>query len=361
MDILFFGVEHVGDSGVVAILEGDIEGNRGDEREVEFVAEGFCVISEDANIFGGFEDFFDAFDSFFVVGVIDFEGLEELEDGFSTFPIVSGHIFDDAGDFDIVGFEDGDAAFDVGEGEFGGGCDDDGGIDFDGLEDGEVSIAGSWGHIDDEVIMAGPIDFPEELVNDAGDHWTAPHEGLIFFDHEADAEHGETVNFGRDDEISDDDGGQLLTDESGDARAVEIEIEECDVAPELFECEGGVERDGAFSDAAFTGANDPDVFDARDGFFGGKVFGFVFFFAVSAWSIDAVDGERNDAHVGLREFVLDCGAEGVFHLSSHVWGVDFGDGDGDCDLIFDDDDIADFAVALERHGFVEKDGICDLK
>ena len=170
------------------------------------------------------------------------------------------HVLGDAEDFDVHLVEHLDGLARILQRNVGGRGDDDGAGQRHGLGQRDHHVAGAGRQIDDEVVELSPGHAPEELLDDAVQHGTAPHQRLVSGIQIADRDGANAVALGGNDAVV---GSQLglaaCAQHQRNVGAVDVGVEQSDLEAEARQSQREIDGESGFADSALAGADGNDL------------------------------------------------------------------------------------------------------
>ena len=147
--------------------------------------------------------------------------------------------------------------------------------DADLLRDGELDVAGAGRQIEDQVVQVTPAHVAQQLHQGAVQHRAPPDHRLIGIDEEPDADHLHAERGERDDALAVF-AGRTRAEQAHhqrQRRAVDVGVQQADLAAQIRQRDGDVGGDRALSHPALAGADQDDVLHRRDKIVGIVLFG----------------------------------------------------------------------------------------
>ena len=123
------------------------------------------------------------------------------------------------------------------------------------LPEREPDVARARRHVDDEVVELAPVHVGEELLERAVQHRAAPDDRALLLEEEADRHHAQVVGDRRDDHAVEADRALLDAEHAGHRPAVDVGVDDADLAAEVAQREREVDRERRLADAALAGGD----------------------------------------------------------------------------------------------------------
>ena len=129
----------------------------------------------------------------------------------------------------------------------------------------ERRVAGPRRQVDDEIVELTPSDVGEHLLDPAGHHGSAPHQGLLGAGQKSDRHEAHAVRLERDQLLVQDFGLIADAEHARHRRTVDVGVEQSDTRPLRAQRDREIDRHRRLADAALARPDRQNVLDPRDG------------------------------------------------------------------------------------------------